>query len=266
MIVTTARGDVNVLDIGAGPTVVLLHPLAMAGELWRPIMESTPGMRFIAPDARGHGATRWDGRPFTMEDMAADAAALIDAMGIAPSGVVGMSMGGGAAMLLAASRPELVSSLVLVDTTACYGDDRVSAWATRAMKASSTERRRQLPFQIDRWFSPSTVESCPATVKHVSDVFLATDSQAHAAACRAMGALDATPMLAKITAPTLVVVGADDYATPRAMAAQLHAGISGSRLEIVDGARHLSVFDDPRPWALISAHLGSKGPDATVSA
>lgn len=255
MTLTTTRGEIGFLDIGTGPAVVLLHPLAMAGELWRPLMETTPQFRFIAVDARGHGATPWDRQPFTMQDMAADTAALIEALDVAPVGVVGMSMGGGTALLLAATRPELVGSLVLLDTTACYGEDRVRAWEARATKAATTPRADQLPFQIDRWFSPSTVESAPDVVARVSEVFLKTDSDAHAAACRAMGALDATPLLGSVTAETLVIVGADDYATPPAMAEQLHAGIAGSRLRVIDGVRHLSAFDDPRPWSLAIDHL-----------
>lgn len=257
MIASTERGDLGLLDVGEGPAVVLLHPLAMAGELWRPLIEATPGFRFLAVDARGHGETPWDGKPFSVADMAADVAALIEALGVAPVGLVGMSMGGMTATVLAATRPELIGSLALLDTTACYGPDRVAAWNGRATKAATTPRADQLPFQVDRWFSPSTVESAPKTVEHACGVFLRTDSEAHAAACRAMGEVDATPLLGSVDAPTLVLVGADDYATPKPMAEQLHAGIAGSRLEVVDGVRHLSAFDDTRPWSLVTDHLRS---------
>lgn len=257
MIVPTERGDIGLLDVGAGPAVVLLHPLAMAGELWRPLIEATPGFRFLAVDARGHGEAPWDGKPFTMQDLAADVAALIETLRVARVGVAGMSMGGMTATILAATRPDLIGSLALLDTTACYGPDRVEAWAGRATKAATTPRADQLPFQLDRWFSPSTVESAPETVEHACGVFLRTDSEAHAAACRAMGEVDATPLLGSVTAPTLVLVGADDYATPKPMAEQLHAGIAGSRLEVVVGVRHLSAFDDPRPWSLVTEHLRS---------
>jgi 3-oxoadipate enol-lactonase len=255
MIVRTRRGDVNVVDSGEGYPVLLLHPLALSAELWRPLMESTDGLRLIGVDAPGHGGTPWDGEPFTMQDMADDAAAVLDALEIEDAGLFGLSMGGSTAVVLAGTCPDRFSSLVLSDTTACYGDDREAEWATRAERAVGVPRQDQLSFQVDRWFSPETIQQDPDTVQRVSDVFAATDSQAHAAACRAMGGLDARGLLSAITAPTLVMVGADDYATPEAMARQLHEGIAGSRLEVLPGTRHLSVLDQPRAWELAVEHI-----------
>lgn len=255
MMVRTHRGEVNVLDSGEGYPVLLLHPLALSAELWRPLMESTEGLRLIGVDAPGHGGTPWDGRPFTMQDMADDAAAVLEALEIEDAGMFGLSMGGSTAVVLAGSQPELFSSLVLSDTTACYGDDREAEWAERAERAVAVPREEQLSFQVDRWFSPRTVEEHPETFQRVCDVFTATDSEAHAAACRAMGGLDARGLLAAITAPTLVMVGADDYATPEAMARELYEGIGGSRLEVLPGTRHLSVLDQPLAWKLAVEHF-----------
>lgn len=255
MMVTTERGETNILDIGEGHPVLLMHPLALSAELWRPLAESEPDLRFIGLDAPGHGKTPWDGRPFTVEDMADDAAAVMDALDLSTAALVGLSMGGTTAVVLAGTRPERISSLALVDTTACYGEDRVTEWESRAVRASTVPRSEQLDFQVDRWFSPATVERDPACVDRVSQIFAATDSEAHAAACRALGGADATPLLPAISAPTLVVVGSDDYATPPPMARELHAGIDGSRLEVLEGSRHLSVLDDPGSWQLVTEHI-----------
>ena len=257
MIVQTARGDINVLDTGEGHPVLLFHPLALSAELWRPLVEAPQGLRFIGLDAPGHGQTPWDGTPFSVDDMASDAAAVLEALDLPTAAVVGLSMGGSTAVTLAGSRPELVSSLALVDTTACYGDDRVEEWESRAERAGSVPRQEQMEFQIDRWFSPRTVERDPESVQRVCEIFAATDSRAHAAACRALGGVDATGLLGAIAAPTLVVVGSDDYATPIEMARELHDGIGGSRLEVLDDARHLSVLDDPRAWRLVTEHIRS---------
>lgn len=255
MIVKTARGDINVLDVGEGHPVLLFHPLALSAELWRPLVEPSQGLRFIAIDATGHGQSPWDGEAFSVDDMSDDAVALMEALELPTAAVVGLSMGGSTAVTLAGAHPELVSSLALVDTTACYGEDRVEEWESRAQRASSVPRQEQMEFQIDRWFSPGTVEREPESVKRVCDLFAATDSQAHAAACRALGGVDATGLLANITAPTLVVVGSEDYATPPEMAHELHDGIRGSRLKVLDGARHLSVLDDPRSWPMVTEHI-----------
>jgi 3-oxoadipate enol-lactonase len=241
------------IDEGSGPLVVLLHPLAMAGEFWRPMVEElSPHFRVLAPDARGHGGSSWNGKPFAVEDMAADVALLIEQVG-GPAAVVGMSMGGCTAIALAVRRPDLVSGLVLADTTADYGPDKESAWETRAQNAVEKSRTQQLTFQHERWFSPSFLESDEVT--RVSDIFLATDSEAHAAAARALGAYDDLERLDRITAPTLVVVGEEDYATPPAMAKELHAGIVGSELEVLPETRHLSLIQNRAIWPRIVEHL-----------
>lgn len=122
-------------------------------------------------------------------------------------------------------------------------------------------REKQLRFQVDRWFSPSFLEQDPAEVERVSRIFTGTDSQAHAAACRALGAYDDSARLGEITAPTLVLVGEDDYATPPAMAEALHVGISGSRFHVLSEVRHLSLVENPHARALARAPRSlSKGP------
>ncbi|WP_426246475.1 alpha/beta fold hydrolase [Nocardioides sp. LHG3406-4] len=264
MRIETSWGTLSAIDEGSGPVVVLLHPLAQAGEVWRPLIdELSPHFRVLAPDARGHGQSTWDGEPFTIEDLAADAATLIEEVG-GPAAVLGMSMGGCTAIALAVRRPELVSRLVLADTTADYGPDKQSAWAARAETASNTPREKQLGFQHDRWFSPSFLESDPAEVDRVSQVFLATDSRAHAAASLAMGAYDDSGRLAEVQAPTLILVGDEDYATPPAMAQALHAGIASSTLTVLPETRHLSLLQNRTTWPSIIEHI--QGSSQTASA
>jgi len=236
-------------------TVLLLHSLAMSGELWQPLTEKLePHARVVAMDARGHGKSTWDGTPFSVEDLADDAAQLIWSLGGGPVAVAGMSMGGCVAIALAGRRPELVNRLVLADTTADYGLGKEQAWADRAAKALGS-REKQLGFQLDRWFSPGFLEREPAEAKRVADVFLGTDSAAHAQACRALGAFDGTPLLSAIAADTLVVVGENDQATPPAMAEALADGIAGAELRILPDARHFSLFEAPGALDLAAAHL-----------
>ena len=254
-------GSVTGIDAGTGSLVLLLHPLAQSAEFWRPVVDRlSPNHRVIATDARGHGASTWDGQDFTVADLADDAAAAIRNADGGPAAVIGLSMGGCTAIALASRHPELVSRLVLADTTADYGPDKGEAWATRAFNAVDKPRDRQLVFQQDRWFSPSFIESDPAEVARVSDIFVGTDSHAHAAACRALGQFDDTDRLGAITAPTLVVVGDEDYATPPAMAQVLADGIADSRLEILPETRHLSLLQNASVWTTIGEHLAPSRP------
>jgi 3-oxoadipate enol-lactonase len=245
-LVNTANGPRAVRRRGAGEPVVLLHPLALSGELWEPLAAAlSEEYDVLALDLRGHGASTWDGRPFSIEDLALDVAAVLDALGLGTVGMLGMSMGGSVAVTFAGLFPERARSLVLADTTAWYGENAAGAWAGRAERAAGVPRAEQLAFQVDRWFSPAFLERRPDEVERVTRIFLRTDSGAHAAASVAMGGLDARRLLPDVRARTLVVVGQDDYATPPAMAGELAGGIPGATLLPLPGLRHLSLIERP---------------------
>lgn len=241
---------------GAGEPVVLLHPLALAGELWRPLGTTlAPDFHVLAPDLRGHGDTSWDRDGFTIDDMAIDLAQALDTLSLDSVHLLGMSMGGSVAMTFAAMFPHRVRTLTLADTTAWYGEQAPATWADRAEKAVTVPRDKQVEFQVDRWFSESFVVDHPTEVDRVVRIFVRTDSQAHAAACRAFGRMDVRGDLSKITAPTLVLVGEHDYATPPAMAETLASGIPDVTLRVLPGLRHMSLIEQPELARKIRRHL-----------
>jgi 3-oxoadipate enol-lactonase len=240
-----SAGPLSVLRHGTGAPLVLLHPLALAGELWAPQAERLAEYyEVFAFDLRGHGQSGWDGRPFTIAELAEDVIAALDGLGLESVRLAGMSMGGSVAMTLAGRHPERVGSLLLADTTAWYGPDAPTAWAERASKANGP-RDKQLRFQVDRWFSEAFRAEQSEEVERVSRIFLATASPAHAAASLAMGALDARPLLPAIEAPTRVLVGEHDYATPPAMAELLAERIPNATLRVLPDVRHLSLIEVP---------------------
>lgn len=243
---------------GAGEPVLLLHPLALAGAVWQPLATAlSSDFEVLAPDLRGHGRTSWDRGPFSVEDMARDVVEALDTLALDAVHLLGMSMGGSVAVTLAGLYPDRVRSLTLADTTAWYGGNAVSAWTERAAKATSVPREQQVTFQVDRWFSPGFRDARPDEVRRVVDLFVATDSEAHAAACHALGNLDARRLLPSITAPTLVLVGEQDYATPPAMAGELADTIPGATLSVLPALRHLSLVERPELAETVRAHLGA---------
>lgn len=249
-------GTLNYVDEGSGPLVILLHPLAASGELWRRLIDELSGThRVIAPDARGHGASVWNGENFTVPDLAEDVAALIDHLEVGPAHLVALSMGGCTAVATAVRYPGLVHRLVLADTTADYGPGKEDAWEERAARALAVPRDKQLTFQVDRWFSSGFLVSDPTEVKRIADIFVATDSRAHAAACRALGSYSDVDRLGEIRAATLVLVGEDDYATPPSMAHALHAGIVDSEYLIFFNTRHMSLVESATARSLVVRHL-----------
>jgi 3-oxoadipate enol-lactonase len=249
---------------GAGAPLVLLHPLALSGRIWDPLVDRL-AERFdvITVDLRGHGDSGWDGGEFGVEDLADDVRALLDGLELGSAHLLGMSMGGSVAIVFAGLHPSRVDRLVLADTTAWYGEQAPVVWAERAEKALTTPRPRQVPFQVDRWFTEPFRASHPAEVRRVVDVFLRTDSRAHAQASRALGALDARELLPTITAPTLSITGEQDYATPPAMGRYVAEHVQQGTALVLSDLRHLSLVEQPGLADLVASHLlGEPLPDA----
>jgi len=254
--VDTPRGRISFGRRGEGPAVVLLHPLALAGNVWDEVGERLSAQfTVISPDARGHGRSSWDGAPFSITDLADDLDALLDALGIDTAHLVGMSMGGGIAMTYAALHPERVGRMVLADTTAWYGANAVEVWEERARRAVLTPRVRQVPFQADRWFTETFRAKQPTQLQRVVRTFLATDSRAHAEASRAMGWLDARELLPAVSAPTLVLTGVEDYATPPEMGHYLADHVQNGKAVILPALRHLSLIEQPDLADAVREHL-----------
>jgi 3-oxoadipate enol-lactonase len=240
------HSDIAYRRRGSGPPVVLLHPLALSGEVWSEFAEQLSEVfDVIATDARGHGETGWDGDPFSIDDLGDDLGALLDGLGLASARVVGISMGGSTAVSFAGRHPGRVDAMVLADTTVWYGADACRIWEERAQVVLERSRLRQVPFQVDRWFTEGFRQRNPKEVNRIAGIFLRTDSLAHAQACRALGRMDCRALLKEIIAPTLVLTGVEDYATPPAMGEAIAEGVQNGTARTLDSLRHLSLIENP---------------------
>ncbi|HSZ40150.1 MAG TPA: alpha/beta fold hydrolase [Trebonia sp.] len=245
---------------GAGRPLVLLHPLALSGEVWGTYGALlAQSFDVIAPDARGHGHSGWDGEPFGVDDLADDVAALLDGLGLETALVGGMSMGGSTAVSFAGRHPSRTERLLLADTTAWYGADAPATWEARAQGVVAKPRQAQVAFQADRWFTAGFRERDADEVNRVVEIFLRTDSRAHAEACRALGTMDSRRLLPAITAPTLVVTGEEDYATPPAMGKAIADGVPAGSALVLPALRHMSLVEDPGLAGLTAEFLAAEG-------
>jgi 3-oxoadipate enol-lactonase len=255
-----ARHRIAYRRAGRGHPLVLLHPLALSGQAWGGYAgRLASSFEVITPDARGHGNSGWDGQPFGLTDLGDDVAALLDGLGIASAFVTGMSMGGSTAVNFAGRYPARVDGLVLADTTAWYGDNAAATWAARAEGVVATPREQQVTFQADRWFTEEFRQRNPDEVSRVVGIFLRTDSRAHAAACRALGTMDSRDLLPGITAPTLVITGEEDYATPPAMGQAIADGVARGSAQVLPSLRHLSLIEAPGLARLTAEFLTAAG-------
>ena len=231
------------------PPVVFSNSLGTSLEMWdAQVRALAPRARCLRYDTRGHGRSGVVDAPATIDDLAADLAGLLDALGIARAHVVGLSLGGMTAQAFAARCPERVDRLVLMATAAQMGP--ASAWEERA----ATVRREGMAALVDpvmaRWFTPGFAADPRAQA--VRRQILATDPRGYAAACGVIRDMDLRPRLAAIAAPTLVLAGEEDPATPVAKAQEVVAGVRGAELVVVPRAAHLLNVEQP---ALVSEHL-----------
>ncbi len=204
----------------------------------------TKQYRVLRYDVRGHGGSEIPPGPYTLGQMAGDLEELLRSLGITGTHFVGVSMGGLIGMTAALSHPRLIRSLVLCDTTACYGpglrpmwEDRIRVAETEGMTAALVDRT------MDIWFTAPFRAREKDTVKRVAAMLERSDPRGYAAAIRAIGFVDLTERIAAIRCPTLVVVGEQDPGTPPAMARVIHERIRDAQLLVLSGAAHCAVVE-----------------------
>lgn len=226
--------------------LALIHSLALDRSIWNGVAARLAGRaEILTYDCRGHGQSDRPSGPFTTELFAGDLAELLDELGWPSAVVVGCSMGGCVAQAFAGMNPSRASALGLIDTTAWYGEDAPKKWRERAAAARSKGMAGMIEFQTSRWFSDRFRAAHPELVQQMTDVFLANDLECYAATCVMLGDADLRPVLPSLRLPVAVIVGEEDYATPVAMARDLHEAIPGSALTVLPGGRHLTPVECP---------------------
>jgi pimeloyl-ACP methyl ester carboxylesterase len=249
--------EVFVEDTGApsggpdAPAIVFGHGLLMNGRMFAAQVERLRSRyRCVTIDWRGQGRSPVTGGGYDMDTLSRDAVALIERLDLGAVHYVGLSMGGFVGMRLAARHPEVVRSLVLLNTSAGPEDpEKVRRYRLLAkvygLMGIGPVRSRVEPILFGAAFladpaSKHGRDAWAAEVRAVNRsgmkkaIYGVTDREAIAAE------------LGRITAPTLVVVGADDIATPVAKAEAIAASISEAYLEVVADCGHTSTLEQPR--------------------
>jgi 3-oxoadipate enol-lactonase len=248
------------------PRLTLIHSLALDRTIWDGVVAQLGNDADVLTfDARGHGASSKPPGPYTTALFASDVREILTSIGWDRTIVAGASMGGSVTIQFAVSYPEMLEGLALIDTTAWYGDDAPKSWHDRGQKALTEGLSSLIAFQQTRWFSDAFRTAHADIAKHFADVFLKTDLPAYAATCDMLGNFDLRNKLATIAVPTEILVGEEDYATPPDMARALNAGIAGSNLTIVPGARHLTPIEIPNRIAALLKTVISRKDDSVAN-
>ena len=228
------------------PRLALIHSLALDRSVWDGVVRELAGdVHVLTYDCRGHGKSGKTGGPYSAEQFARDLAELFDHVGWASAAVAGCSMGGCVAQAFGGLYPARAAALGLIDTTAWYGAEAPQQWRERAANARANGLGGMLDFQVSRWFGDRFRAEHPDLVERATRVFLANDLDAYASTCILLGDADVRRFHAAMKIPVAVIVGEEDYATPVAMARQIHEAVAGSTLAIIQGARHLTPIECP---------------------
>jgi 3-oxoadipate enol-lactonase len=237
------------------PVVVLGNSLGTTREVWEPQVAAL-GERFrlLRFEHRGHGGSPAPPGPYTIAELGADVLALLDGLGLQAVSYCGISLGGMIGMWLAAHAPERIGALGLCCTSAYLPP--AGFWAGRAEQARAGGMASLSEQVVARWFTPAFRARDPAAVAGFVTTLEGVDPEGYAGCCEAIAALDLRSSLGRISAPAMVIAGAEDPATPPWHGAQIASAVRGARLRVIRGGSHLANVSQPgEVTAILLAHL-----------
>ena len=239
---------------GQGPGMLLIHGLGNDSREWGPLIEKLEGgLTLISYDMRGSGRSSAPKGKYTMEELARDAAGLLEEVAEAPIDVLGFSMGGCVAMQLALDRPDLVGRLVLVSTLPSWHGPYPPCEALNKLFHRTDACEELLSDVYEAIFGGTYRKRVPAkeyVAERMNDEFpQAVD--AYLGQLAALESFDVRERVSSISAETLIVAGSDDHVVPLDNSRWLNDKIPNSRLEILEGAGHMIPVEMPGELASI---------------
>jgi 3-oxoadipate enol-lactonase len=240
----------NAIDRGKGTTLVLVHGYPLDHTMWQGQIDGLAGVcRVIAPDLRGFGASEVVPGTATMQQMADDVAALLDALGVeTPVAFCGLSMGGYVAWQFALRHRSRLAKLVLCDTRAIADSPEASQsrrqTAAKVLAEGSAVAADAL---LPKLFAPETQREQPQLVENTRQVILRTDPQGIAAALLGMAERpDVSGQLASLDVPALVLCGEHDAIAPPDEMRQIAAALPRGQFVLIPAAGHMAPLERPQ--------------------
>jgi 3-oxoadipate enol-lactonase len=237
------------------PVVVLSNSLGTTLAMWEPqlpaLAEHFAVLRYDHP---GHGAGRGAPAARSVEALARGLLAVLDERGLERVSFCGLSLGGAVGMWLALYAPERIDRLALACTSARFGTPE--NWRKRAATVRAEGMDAVADGILALWFTPQTHRERPELVRAYRAMMVSADPEGYAACCEALAGWEPGDGLNGIQAPTLVIAGSEDPATPPAQAEAIRDRIPGARLHVLEGAGHLANIEQPDAFSrLLLEHL-----------
>ncbi|MFI0422159.1 alpha/beta fold hydrolase [Spongiactinospora sp. 9N601] len=245
---------------GSGVPVVLLHAFPLSSAMWLAQREGlAASCRVITPDLRGFGGSVLNDEPPSIDVMADDVAALLDAEGVERAVVGGLSMGGYVTMAFCRRHPDRLLGVILADTRAAADQEQARANRERIAAAVSANGNAILLDEVlPGLVGPTTRQRRGMVFGRVRGLVQAAPPGAVAWAQRAMaGRADSFDTLRDLKVPALVIVGEEDQMTTPADAEAMAEAVPDSRLTVIEAAGHLSAVEQPEAFnRAVAAFVG----------
>jgi pimeloyl-ACP methyl ester carboxylesterase len=238
----------NVEDHGEGVPLLLLHGFPLAGEIFAPIRPAVErAARVITPDLRGFGGSDKPPGAYSMASFGEDVIALADRLGLEKFVLGGHSMGGYVTLHVAATWPDRLAGIVLLNTRA--EADTAEGMTRRRLAIEQIRSGGGSGFLdgfVPNLLGPTTRARAPRFLSELRAI--AADVPEHVlVACLEglMGRPDRSALLPGLDLPALVVAGDEDTLTPVESAQAMAEALPQARLEVIPGAGHTSVVERP---------------------
>ena len=231
------------------PVLVLANSIGTTLELWDAQIPALAGpFRVLRYDQLGHGRSEVPPGPYSVELLGRELLGLLDELGVDRFSFCGLSLGGTVGMWLGANTGDRIDRLVLAGTSPYWPPEM---WIERAKLVRAEGMEPIADGTMGRWFTPAFDGTAA-----FREVFASTPAEGYAACCDALRDWDFRADLGSVPVPTLVLVGADDPATPPETAQLIADGIPGARLTVIPNAAHLLNVEQPAVFdAAVLAHL-----------
>ena len=221
-----------------GPVLVFSNSLGTNHTMWNPqATELSKYFRILRYDTRGHGESSVTPGDYTIEQLARDVLAMLDALDLHRVSFCGLSMGGSIGMWLGIHAPERLDRLVLCNTAAKIGT--ADTWKARIAMVHNEGMKPVAAAVIERWFTPEFRAAEPEQVAWTRQMLETSPPDGYASNCAAVRDADFRGAVARIALPTIVIYGGKDPVISVADAQYLVDRIPGSKGVELD-ASHLS--------------------------
>src|ERR1700693_3100001 len=235
------RINVEVEGPEDAPAVVFSNSLGTNLHMWDDQATAlAKHFRVIRYDQRGHGKSDAPKPPYSLERLGRDVLAILDHLGIKSAHFVGLSMGGCTGMWLGRHARGRFGKLVLSNTGAKIGD--AALWNDRIQSVLKDGMKAVAEVVLERWFTPNFRKREPAVVKRVREMLLTTPPAGYAGCSAALRDMDERAGIAEIKAPTLVIAGKHDPATPPESGEFIASRIKDAKFVVLDAA-HLANLE-----------------------